>query len=229
MIAGRGPARPDSWEPMPGGRVQWAGSGTRVNAGSPQPQASDAELVVRAQDGDRSAAAALVLRYQDRVYNTCYRMCHHHADALDLAQGALMKAMQALPGFESRANFFTWLFRIVVNQVITHRRRRRPELSLTHVEGDEQSDREPESRGEDDPSAATEREELHARLHDALGRLDEEFRVAVVLKDIEDMDYATIGEILNVPIGTVKSRIHRGRMMLRAMLEAVGDSQDGRR
>ncbi|MFN0138330.1 MAG: sigma-70 family RNA polymerase sigma factor [Phycisphaerae bacterium] len=198
-----------------------------MNPSSPHPQATDAELVSRAQRGDRAAAAALVLRYQDRVYNTCYRMCHHHADSLDLAQGALLRALQALPNFESRSNFFTWLFRIVVNHVLTHRRRKRPESPL-RLSDDDTHGHEPTSMEDDDPSVSTQREELHERLHDAISRLEDEFRTVVVLKDIEGMDYAQISEVLDIPIGTVKSRIHRGRMMLRAMLQAVGELPDGR-
>lgn len=190
---------------------------------------SDADLVERAQRGDPTASAALVVRYQDRVYNTCLRMCHNTADALDLTQGALLRALAALPRFESRANFFTWLFRIVVNHVITHRRRARPTASLNVTDEQRGVWREPAARREtSDPAMRTEREELCARLNDALARLDDDFRAAVVLKDIEDLDYAQIGEILDVPVGTVKSRIHRGRTMLRAMLAEAEETRDGR-
>lgn len=180
----------------------------------------DAELVRRAQSGVPAAFAVLVSRYQDRVYNTCYRMCHNHADALDLTQTTFLKALEALPRFEQRANFFTWLFRIAVNLTMTHRRTsgRRRTGSLD-AGAEETGRREPAAHGADTDAAATvEQEELHARVAWALAQLDDEFRAAVVLKDIEDMDYAAIAEVLGVPIGTVKSRIHRGRMLLRELL-----------
>ncbi len=183
---------------------------------------SDAELVSRAQRGDPAAFSELVVRYQDRVYNTCYRMCHNHADALDLTQTAFLKAFEALPRFELRAGFFTWLFRIAVNLTLSHRRARsrRPTLSLHWSDDDEERPFDPPAANDsDDPAEHAGRVELHQRLEAALGELDEEFRAAVVLRDVEELDYATIAEILDVPAGTVKSRIHRGRLMLRRLLE----------
>ncbi|MBU0639792.1 MAG: sigma-70 family RNA polymerase sigma factor [Planctomycetes bacterium] len=179
---------------------------------------SDADLVARAQGGDAAAFAGLVSRYQDRVYNVCHRMCHNHADALDLTQTTFLKALEALPRFEARANFYTWLFRIATNLTLSHhraaRRRRTASLDASGFDGRK---REP-VRNEDGPAQAAAQQELHGRVAEALARLDEEFRAPVVLKDIADMDYATIAQILEVPLGTVKSRIHRGRLLLRAML-----------
>jgi RNA polymerase sigma-70 factor (ECF subfamily) len=183
---------------------------------------SDVELVSRAQRGDPAAFSVLVERYQDRVYNVCYRMCHNHADALDLAQSTFLRALEALPRFEVRAKFFTWLFRIAVNLTLSHRRARsrRPVLSLRWSEDDDERSFEPPASDDaDDPAENMAQQELHQRLEAALGKLDEEFRAAVVLRDVEELDYGTIAEILGVPTGTVKSRIHRGRMMLREMLE----------
>ena len=183
---------------------------------------SDAELVSRAQRGDPAAFSELVTRYQDRVYNTCYRMCHNHADALDLTQSAFLKALEALPRFEFRAKFFTWLFRIAVNLTLSHRRAqsRRPTLALRQFEDEQGRPFDPPAANDsDDPARRVARVELHQRLEAALERRDEEFRAAVVLRDIEELDYAAIAEILGVPVGTVKSRIHRGRLMLREMLK----------
>lgn len=180
---------------------------------------TDADLVLRAQRGDSAALSDLVTRHQDRVYNTCYRMCHNHADALDLTQTTFVRALEALPRFEIRASFFTWLYRIAVNLTLSHRRsQRRPVLRLS---GDEENERplEPASAQDGDPARNAEQEELRKRLEEALSRLDEEYRVAVILRDVEGLDYAAIAEILEVPVGTVKSRIFRGRMLLREYLE----------
>lgn len=181
---------------------------------------SDAALVMRAQRGDSAAFAELVTRYQDRVYNTCYRMCNHEADALDLTQTTFLRAFQAIDRFEARSSFYTWIFRIAVNLTMSHRRQRlrRPSISLDQPDGDGQWREPADVAPSADAARDLERHELSERLETALARLGDEFRVAVVLKDIEDMDYATIGEIVGVPVGTVKSRIHRGRMMLRKLL-----------
>lgn len=183
---------------------------------------SDGELVSRARAGVAPAFAELVCRYQDRIYNVCYRMTSHHADALDLTQATFLKALESLTQFEGRATFFTWLFRIAFNFALTHRRTQRRRAttsvdvsamdiarpSLRLVRGDDESS----------PSTRVEIEEEHARVMRALSELEDDFRSAVILKDVEDLDYATIAEILEVPIGTVKSRIHRGRSVLREKL-----------
>jgi RNA polymerase sigma-70 factor (ECF subfamily) len=182
---------------------------------------SDAELVRRLQHGDASASAELVTRYQDRVFNLCYRMCHNETDALDLAQTAFLRALQNLPRFGGRACFYTWLFRIAVNVVLTARRTRsrRPASLDGQTEDGPQAAGLPDCRELDGPAVCEERERQE-RVAWALGQLDEEFRAAVVLKDIEDMDYAAIAEVLDVPVGTVKSRIHRGRLVLRDLLRS---------
>jgi RNA polymerase sigma-70 factor, ECF subfamily len=172
----------------------------------------------RARRGSAEALAELVTRYQDSVYNLCYRLCHHQTEALDLAQSAFLKALEALPRFEARAKFSTWLYRIAVNVALSQRRRsrRRQCLSLDSAGGEVRDER--VNNGTVSPSEPLERQEMQERIGAALARVDVEFRVAVVLKDIEGMDYSEIAGILEVPIGTVKSRIHRGRVMLRELM-----------
>jgi RNA polymerase sigma-70 factor (ECF subfamily) len=183
---------------------------------------SEAELVRRSQRGDAAAFAALATRYQDRVFNLCYRMCHNEADALDMAQTTFLRALQNMGRFGGRACFYTWLFRIAVNVVLTRRRSRSRQVtaSLNGAGHDMPQAVALPDRREPDGAAACEQRELQERVAWALAQLDQEFRAAVVLKDIEDMDYAAIAEVLNVPVGTVKSRIHRGRLMLRDLLRA---------
>jgi RNA polymerase sigma-70 factor (ECF subfamily) len=152
-------------------------------------------------------------------------MCRNDADALDLTQSAFLRALEALHTFKEKASFYTWIFRIAVNLTISQGRRRKhaPRISLDRAAGE---DTPAVQLPGNEPAAANgaEQGELRERLADALDRLDADFRIAVVLKDIEELDYATIAEILDVPVGTVKSRIHRGRMMLRELLEGEYDS-----
>jgi RNA polymerase sigma-70 factor (ECF subfamily) len=167
----------------------------------------------RARRGDGAAFEWLVRQYQDRVYNAVLRLCPHEADALDLTQTAFLKAYEALPRFAGRARFYTWIFRIAVNQALSHRRqsaRRR-----RHAESAMQS--QPPLQFVD-PAAQAESAELQRALTAALDRLSGEFRAAVVLRDVEGMDYSDIAAVLGVPVGTVKSRIARGRGLLREML-----------
>ncbi len=182
---------------------------------------TDAELVQRAQGGDPSAFEGLVSRYQDRVYNTCYRMCHNEADALDLAQSTFLKALEALRQFQGRSSFYTWLFRIAINLTMTLRRtqgrRATRSLDQTHEDGAAPAKLPP--GGGDVVSAALERRELQQQVERALGRLGDDYRAAVVLRDVEGLDYSEIAEILDVPAGTVKSRISRGRALLRDLLQ----------
>ncbi len=193
-----------------------------MNRSAHPPELSDADLVRGAQQGDQAAFAELVTRYQDRVYNTCYRMCHQHADAADLTQTTLLKAWEALGTFKRGAGFYTWLFRIALNTVLSHRRQRRRRETVP-LEMDPDGGRRGGGGGvrAAEPESALAQRELQERVARALSELDDEFRAAVILKDIEELDYQTIAEILEVPLGTVKSRIHRGRTMLRELLHDV--------
>lgn len=187
---------------------------------------SDGELVVRAQRGDSAAFAGLLSRYQDRIYNVCFRMCANHADAADLTQSTFLKALEALRQFKAESNFYTWLFRIAVNATISQRRsqRRRAAASLD-AESQDGSVREIPGTS-DGAQQRAERRELFARLEAALARLDDELRIPVVLRDVEDMDYAQIADLLAIPVGTVKSRIHRGRTLLHEMVGGEGPRTD---
>jgi len=199
-----------------------------VNRSAPEPDPTDAELVQRAQGGDPAAFAGLVSRYQDRVFNTCYRMCHHQADALDLTQAVFLRALEALPRYRSSANFFTWMYRIALNLMLTDRRRHRRRRTLPLDASGRHTPAEPAAH-EPDGSEVVRRQETAARVQWALDQLDDEFRAAVVLKDIENLNYATIAEILGVPVGTVKSRIHRGRLLLRDLLNEERTAVDAAR
>lgn len=196
-----------------------------VESRSSGPKPSDAELVLRCQRGDARAFDELVARYQDRVYNMVYRMSRNHADALDITQTAFLRTFENLGRFESRSNFYTWLFRIAVNACITNRRRAKhqPILLQSLVSDDEGTPRGFEPAAPLQSGHESDQRVFSARLTDALAQVDPEFRAAVLLKDVENFDYAEIAGILEVPIGTVKSRIFRGRAMLRDLLRDLED------
>jgi len=193
---------------------------------------ADALLVRRVQTGDPHAYTELVRKYQDRVYSACLRICGCAEDAADLTQDAFLKAFGAIDGFRGASAFYTWIFRIAVNLSISHQRKRQHRATLS-LDGDTErrlsgGRREP-AAPPSDPAAGLEADETRAQVAAALATLDAEHRAAVVLRDVEGCDYQEIADILEVPIGTVKSRIFRGRMALRAQLEGAGTAPAKRR
>lgn len=186
----------------------------------------DAELVERVRAGDTRAFHDLVIKYQDRVFNACWRVCGHLEDARDLTQDAFLKAFESLDTFRYESGFFTWLFRIAVNLSLSHRRSsaRRRVQSLDGVESTDGQAmgllRLIQSDVEDETNRSGNKAEQHAVALRALGALDDDHRAVVVLRDMEGLDYQQIAEILEVPPGTVKSRLHRARL---AIEKALGD------
>jgi len=185
----------------------------------------DAVLVDRFRKGDMQCFGLLVAKYQDRIYNMILRMCPCRADAEELAQEAFLRAMERIEQFRGNSRFYTWLFRIAANLTISHRRRsgRVRFRSLTHsadYDGTQAEDLTAAVAQQrvPGPVAAAMSAEIGDRVDRALDELDEDFRIVVVLRDIEEMDYAEIAQVLDLPIGTVKSRLHRARCVLKDKL-----------
>lgn len=193
---------------------------------SPAGGAADAELLARSRGGDVRAFGALAALYQDRLYNACWRMCGSRTDAEDFAQEALLRAFRSIDRFDGRSQFYTWLFRIAVNLIISARRR--PAIARgVSFDGaaklDDGRRASPDGRSAESPSPDYDVEvrEEHARVLAALQELDADQRAAVVMRDIEGMDYPQIAAALGVPAGTVKSRLHRARLALRERLRSA--------
>lgn len=187
---------------------------------------ADHELVRRCQNGDLSAFEGLVDRYQHRVYNLVYRMVGRHEDAQDIAQDVFLKALEHIGQFREQAQVFTWLFRIATNMAISRRRRAQTVkfVSLsgpTGSDGDGTQGFEPADRADDRPAESVERDEATGHVARAIGQLDEQFRSVLVLKDIEGLDYQQIADVLQLPVGTIKSRLHRARSELRDRLRPI--------
>jgi RNA polymerase sigma-70 factor (ECF subfamily) len=188
-------------------------------------------LVRRCQEGEPEAFAELVRRYQDRVYNLIVRMVNRPEDAEELTQEVFLKAFAKIGQFHGMSRFYTWLFRIAKNLTISHRRRaRRVKFhSLTRADDAAETSQADEQtaaladRRNPGPEANLMQQETARRVTDALAELDEEYRLVVVLRDIEDMDYRQIAEVLDVPAGTVKSRLSRARGLLREKLNRPGE------
>ena len=174
----------------------------------------DRALVIAAQAGDRAAMDRLLRGQHDRIHAVCRRITGNESDAADATQEALIAVVRGLHRFDGRAAFSTWVYRIATNASLDElrRRKRRP---LSVVRDDDRFDQEPSDPGWDRPfEQIDDRDQVEA----ALLEVPDDFRIPVVLRDVADLDYAEIAATLDVPIGTVKSRIARGRGMLAAAL-----------
>ena len=171
----------------------------------------DEALVARCLGGELEAFETIVSRYQRVLFNAAYRLLGDREDARDVAQGALVKAYEKLASFDPRYRFFSWIYRIVVNEALNTRDRRRPSAPLLW----------------DLPASGNLEERLASRersdsVQAALLRLSAEDREVIVLRHFAELSYAEIGETLGLPEKTVKSRLHEARQRLGRMLGAEG-------
>ena len=190
----------------------------------------DDRLIADCLKGQTAAFGELVHRYQDRLFNTVFRLVDSAEDAQDVVQEAFLHAYQSLDRFKGESQFFTWLYRIAVNSAISLKRKQRIVVSL-HVDREGQG-RVPEPHDVSElsqPDLALERADEERRIQAALNRLSPEHRAVLILKDLEDQKYETMAEILQVPIGTIRSRLHRARLELREVLEKTTQKIEGRR
>jgi RNA polymerase sigma-70 factor (ECF subfamily) len=172
------------------------------------------------------AFGSLVAKYQDRILNIIFRICGRWADAEELGQETFLKALERIGQFRGHSGFYTWLFRIAVNLTISHRRRAgrirfRPLTGSGDDDDPGQADAMTSAvaaRREASPVTAASNSETNRRVVEALENLEDDFRAVVVLRDIEEMDYAQISQVLEIPVGTVKSRLHRAREILKDTL-----------
>ncbi len=184
---------------------------------------SDEELVAQARAGARDATDELLRRHYDRLYAVCRRVAGNDADAADGCQEALMAIVRGLPKFDGRSSFKTWSYRVATNACLDEMRRRsRRPLALAET---------PEPAQDQADPAFDERLAVSDELDHALAQLAEEFRMPVLMRDIGGLDYAEIAQTLDIPPGTVRSRIARGRRQLASILggpnRASGNAQLG--
>lgn len=176
----------------------------------------DFQLIDETLAGDRNAFGSLVLRHQDRLFTALVHVLGSRSDAEDVVQDAFVQAFLKLPTFQRTSAFYTWLYRIAFNLAVSQRRKRRPELSVEETR--EYGGDEPVAN-HSDVSAHVEREEGVAQIRAALARLSDEHRAILVLRELEGCDYETIAGMLDLPVGTVRSRLHRARSQLREILK----------
>lgn len=183
----------------------------------------DQALIEECLNGRTAAFEELIRPYQDRLYNTLYRLLGQREEAAELLQESLLRAYRGLQSYQGEASFYTWLYRIAMNVVSTNRRRQRAYSLDRPAQPGQGADDLPDRKDDSRPGRKLELDERRAQIEAALASIPELFRVVLVLKDIEGLKYEEIAEILDVPIGTIRSRLHRARSEMRDRLKPLLD------
>ncbi|HOM15684.1 MAG TPA: sigma-70 family RNA polymerase sigma factor [Thermoguttaceae bacterium] len=177
----------------------------------------DVRLIETTLQGQTAAFGQLVQKYQDRLFNTLLYVLGNAEDARDIVQEAFVQALVKLESFHQASSFYTWLYRIAFNIAASWRRKKKLDrVSLDQMH--QQSGQEPIAHTEQ-PDARLDREDCCRQVHEALDQLPEEYRTILVLREMEGHCYETIAEMLDLPVGTVRSRLHRARWQLRQLLK----------
>lgn len=182
---------------------------------------TDKELVRRVKKGDRHAFELLFSRYQHKILNLISRYLRDREDVEDVAQETFIKAFRALPRFRGESAFYTWLYRIAINTAKNHlvARSRRPPGTDIDVDDAEYMDGTEALRESESPESAFARDELSAEIDLAISQLPEDLRSAVTLREFDGLTYEQIAEIMDCPVGTVRSRIFRAREAIDARIQ----------
>lgn len=189
----------------------------------------EVSLVKRCQQGDSAAMERLILRYQNRIYNVILKICADPDDAAELTQETFVKIIENINRFEGRSSFYTWAFRIAVNLTLNYCRRNVKlgfrSLDAEQVQYNNDAKQLLKQFLSDDsslePAVVAQNREMCKIAVEALVQLDDAQRAVIVLRDIEGMDYARIAQVLDIKLGTVRSRLSRARSRLRQILEAI--------
>lgn len=190
---------------------------------------ADKELVERVQAGDKRAFDLLVLKYQHKLVKLVSRYVHDHAEAMDVAQEAFIKAYRALPRFRGDSSFYTWLYRIGINTAKNHlvSQGRRPPDSDIDAQDAERYDIESRLKDHESPEALAQRDQVQETVMSAINELPEDLRTAITLREFEGLTYDEIAQAMDCPIGTVRSRIFRARESIDRRLRPLLSGTNG--
>ena len=189
----------------------------------------DSVLVKQCQDGDTWAVEKLIVKYQDRIFNTILKICGNRDDAAELTQDTFVKVIEKINSFAGRSSFYTWLFRIAVNLTLNYCKRRvriaarSLDAEVSGIGGEVRGTLKSYLVNESavDPAVVAEDRDVYELILKILETLEEGQRAVVVLRDIEGMNYEQISEVLDIELGTVKSRLSRARNNLREIIGTV--------
>ncbi|NOQ93272.1 MAG: RNA polymerase sigma factor RpoE [Methylophaga sp.] len=183
----------------------------------------DLELVQRVQAGDKKAFDVLIMKYQQRIVHVITGFVHDPVEALDVAQEAFIKAYRAIPNFRGDSAFYTWLYRIAINTSKNHltaRARRPPAVDVDAMDATNFYDA-PELKEFETPETSLMSDELQQAIHQAIQSLPEDTATAIKLREFEGMSYEEIAEVMECPIGTVRSRIFRARDAIDKQIQEI--------
>ena len=193
---------------------------------------TDQQLVERAQKGDNRAFDLLVRKYQHKIIGLIILYVHDHSEVHDVAQEAFIKAYRALGNFRSESAFYTWMYRIAINTAKNHlvSRSRRPpghDVDISDAEIVDQSGRLADS---ETPEASIARDQLEAAVYEAIENLPDDLRTAITLRELDGLAYEDIAQVMQCPVGTVRSRIFRAREAvdehIRPLVSTARNSRD---
>ena len=176
------------------------------------------DLIKRCQSGDAQAMEVIVRQYQTQVYNSAYGMLGNREDAQDLAQEVFLRVWEKIQQFQFKSRFSTWLYRIVMNQCINEKNRQRRHQTFPMEMDDSQAWTPVHLVTPEREALLAEKQEM---LQTALGQLKEDYRTVLVLREMENLSYEELAEVLNCSLGRVKSRLHEARMALRQILKRL--------
>lgn len=196
---------------------------------------SEQQLLEQIRGGNRTALGLLLKAQERRLYNVCLRMVSNRDDAAEVCQDAMLKIVQSIDRYRGEAALSTWMIRIAMNTSISHLRKRRLRQTVSldgsnNGRGGTDAGNDPPSLGlaladdrEPGPVSRVETDEMLDRLQRAIAGIDDDFRAVLVLRDIDEMEYQQVADTLELPIGTVKSRLFRARLALREQMEKLCD------
>ncbi len=188
-------------------------------------RASDQLLVERVKAGDKHAFDLLVLKYQHRIIKLILRYVKDPAEAMDVSQEAFLKAYRALPKFRGESAFYTWMYRIAINTAKNHlvAARRRPLDHVAEISEPEEFEWHSSLQDSDSPEGKAMGEELRETVERTIAELPDELRTAIVLREIDGLSYEQIAQVMECPLGTVRSRIFRAREALDKSIRPIMD------
>ena len=188
--------------------------------------ATDKEIIERVKGGEKEAYDLLVLKYQQRVINLISRFVKNHSDALDVSQETFIKAYRALPNFRGESAFYTWLYRIAVNTAKNHltvqsRKITKSDYDVTDIE---QIEGNMSLTEQTTPESLLAKDELQETILKTIENLPEDLKSAIMLREIEGLSYEEIAEVMECPVGTVRSRIFRAREMIDSKIKPLSEN-----